>query len=307
MRLSKNKDLDDLLEEIKNDTTHGADYISNLALKVMIHLASKEYSESDDLMRDIRFYAREIIELRPSMSPLTSKIIELMHRIDPGLSLDEVRSQVKASARIIIRGSDDRLERIVKNLHSETGDIDSVFTHSRSSTVLGVIQGLGAKKCLCTESRPLFEGREMAKMLRDRGVDVTLIVDSAIGMFIDSAELALSGADSVLADGSVVNKVGTKVLALSALDAGVPFYTVCDTYKFNLLNYLGKDIELEEHDPEEVADIEGINVRNPYFEVIPSSLIKGVITENGLMTPSTIKDHMSEKIKNVESLLDYGS
>ena len=300
-----NKDHDTLVTEIKNDTTHGADYISNLALKAMVQLASEEYSETEKLMRDMRSCAREIIKSRPSMSPLTSKIVELMIRIDPGLPLDEIREQVKESAKDIMKGKDERLERIVEHLHKETGDIESIFTHSRSSTVFGVIRGLRAKEVICTESRPLFEGREMAKMLRDEGVDVTLVVDSAIAMFINKTDLSLSGADSVLADGSIINKVGTKLLAIAASDAGVPFYTVCDTYKFSLLNYLGKDIELEEHDPEEVADIEGVSVRNPYFEVTPSCLISGVITENGLMTSSNIKQHMSEKSDFVKLLLDY--
>jgi methylthioribose-1-phosphate isomerase len=93
------------------------------------------------------------------------------------------------------------------------------------------------------------------------------------------------------------------MLAYAANDQGIPLYVVCGTNKFNVLNYLGHKIQLEENPPEEVADLEGINIRNPYFEVVPKRLINGIITEQGLMNPMGIKKNMKEISKQVKPLL----
>lgn len=63
----------------------------------------------------------------------------------------------------------------------------------------------------------------------------------------------------ILADGSVVNKVGTRLLALAARDAGAPFYVVCETAKFDVISYLGEPPVLEEKESSEVAGgVEGV-------------------------------------------------
>ena len=177
-----------------------------------------------------------------------------------------------------------------------------MFTVSDSSTVMDVVLGLGAKNIVVTESRPQMEGRNLAERLAGRGVNVLLVVDAAAAMFMESADVAVVGADSVLYDGSFVNKVGTRTAALAARDQGVPFYVVCSTYKFNVMNYLGRGVELEEKDPAEVAEIEGVEVRNPYFEVVPARLVTGIITEMGVMEPLDIRGRMEEMRKQVEPL-----
>jgi len=101
--------------------------------------------------------------------------------------------------------------------------------------------------------------------------------------------------------------VGTRMLAHAASENGVPFYVLCDTLKFNVLNYLGQPVELEEKAPEEVAEPrENFRVRNIYFEVTPPELITAVITEEGFMYPLDIRRKMEELRKVVEPLLNPG-
>jgi len=52
------------------------------------------------------------------------------------------------------------------------------------------------------------------------------------------------------------------------------------------------DVEIEERDPEEVLYFgncrvapEGTEVENPAFDIIPSDLITGIITEEGILNP----------------------
>lgn len=296
-------DVEKLMRSIAADRYHGAEWLSNAALGTMIATALNASVETADELREaLRGYATRISESRPSMTPITNKLGMFYSRLPEGVPLNELRAAATRSASTMIRESRKGRSRIVENARSVLGEPGTVFTVSDSSTVADVVLGVGAKKVVVTESRPQMEGRNLAERLAGVGVNVLLVVDAAAAVFMESADVAVVGADSVLYDGGFVNKVGTRPAALAARDQGVPFYVVCSTSKFNVLNYLGRGVELEEKDPAEVAEIEGVDVRNPYFEVVPGRLVTGMITEMGVMEPLDIRRRMEEMRKQVEPL-----
>jgi len=301
--LSSIYDAEKLIQSIAVDRYHGAEWLSNAALGTMIAIALNASADDADELREVlKSCARRIAESRPSMTPITNKLGMFYSRLPEGAALNELRAAATKSASMIIKESRKDRSRLVENAKSVLGEPDTVFTISDSSTVADVVLGVGAKNVVVTESRPQMEGRNLAERLAGEGVNVLLIVDAAAAMFMESADVAVVGADSVLYDGSFVNKVGTRTVALAARDQGVPFYVVCSTSKFNVMNYLGRGVELEEKDPAEVAELEGVNVRNPYFEVVPGRLVKGIITEMGIMEPLDIRRRMEEMRKQVEPL-----
>ena len=296
-------DAEKLIQSIAVDRYHGAEWLSNAALGTMIAIAlNASADDADELRETMKSYARRIAESRPSMTPITNKLGMFYSRLPEGAALNELRAAATKSASMIIKESRKDRNRLVENAKSVLGEPDTVFTISDSSTVADVVLGVGAKNVVVTESRPQMEGRNLAERLAGEGVNVLLIVDAAAAMFMESADVAVVGADSVLHDSSFVNKIGTRTVALAARDQGVPFYVVCSTSKFNVMNYLGRGVELEEKDPAEVAELEGVNVRNPYFEVVPGRLVKGIITEMGVMEPLDIRRRMEEMRKQVEPL-----
>lgn len=296
-------DAEKLIQSIAMDKYHGAEWLSNAALGTMIAIAlNASADDADELREALKSYARRIAESRPSMTPITNKLGMFYSRLPEGAALNELRAAATKSASMIIKESRKDRSRLVENAKSVLGEPATVFTISDSSTVADVVLGVGAKNVVVTESRPQMEGRNLAERLAGEGVNVLLVVDAAAAMFMESADVAVVGADSVLYDGSFVNKVGTRTVALAARDQGVPFYVVCSTSKFNVMNYLGRGVELEEKEPSEVAEIEGVNVRNPYFEVVPGRLVTGIITELGVMEPLDIRRRMEEMRKQVEPL-----
>jgi len=301
--LSQLYDPERLLLSIAEDRHHGAEWLSNAALGSMIALALNATAGTADGLREaLRSYARRMAESRPSMTPITNKLGMFYSRLPEGVPLNAFRAEATKQASLMIRESRKNKGRVVENARNVLGEPGTVFTVSDSSTVADVVLGVGAKNVVVTESRPQMEGRNLAERMAGRGVNVMLVVDAAAAMFMESADVAVVGADSVLYDGGFVNKVGTRTTALAARDQDVPFYVVCSTYKFNVMNYLGRGVELEEKDPAEVAEIEGVEVRNPYFELVPGRLVTGIITERGLMEPLDIRRRMEEMRKQVEPL-----
>jgi methylthioribose-1-phosphate isomerase len=102
------------------------------------------------------------------------------------------------------------------------------------------------------------------------------------------------GADRVAANGDVVNKIGTYMLALAAQDNGVPAYAVLPTSSIDLAAATARQIPIEERDPAEVLEIQirgelvmprGATALNPAFDVTPHRLITAIVTEVGIVRP----------------------
>lgn len=295
-----------IVEAIADDRTHGAHRLSMKALEAMGEVASKATAETvEDLLELLFKTARLIATSRLSMAPITNNLSMLIHRLsmEPEAGLERLKELAMETVTNLIEASHMRKIEVVKNATRLLKGSQTVITISRSSTVEEVLTALSGHRVIVAESRPLFEGRTLAEELAGKGVEVTLIVDAAMGMFVDEADAALVGTDSVLADGSIVNKVGTKLLAIAAKEAGVPFYVVCDSSKFDVRSYMGEPLILETKDPTEVAeDLEGVEVRNPYFEVTPAYMITGIIAEQGLMRPPDISEYMESMKRFVSSL-----
>ncbi|MCB1669797.1 MAG: hypothetical protein R3F41_08710 [Gammaproteobacteria bacterium] len=121
-----------------------------------------------------------------------------------------------------------------------------------------------------TESRSGYEGRQLAAFAADLGIPVTFITDAQIALFVPTADKVVVGADTVLADGSIINKSGTTLMALAAHYYGVPFYVCAESFKQSSDNQLS----LEEMQAAELGYRQpGVKVRNVYFERVPAELI----------------------------------
>jgi methylthioribose-1-phosphate isomerase len=150
-------------------------------------------------------------------------------------------------------------------------------------------------KVYADETRPLLQGARLtAWELARAGVDVTVICDSACHLLFSRGmiDLALVGADRITLSGDFANKVGTLGVARSAAAAGVPFYVVAPTSTIDFGLEGGESIPIEERDPSEITDLcgkrtvpEGVRAYNPAFDVTPSELVSGFITERGLVGP----------------------
>ena len=180
-------------------------------------------------------------------------------------------------------------------------DGESVLMHSYSRTAMGILRKAAEEFGLrlsiyVTESRPIGEGLKAAEELAriGEGVRVKVMVDSAVRYFMKDVDRVIVGADAVAANGAVVNKIGTSVVALAAKEARVNFYVAAETYKFSPKTLIGELVPIEFRDPEEVVGREwlqehpNVEVLNPVFDVTPAEYIDAIITERGITAPQAI-------------------
>jgi ribose 1,5-bisphosphate isomerase len=183
-------------------------------------------------------------------------------------------------------------------------DGDRVMTHCHSTDAVACIEAAVEQgkelTAVVKETRPRKQGQITARELRELGVPVTLIVDSAAHRYLSDVDHVLVGADAIAADGSVVNKIGTAGLAVSARDRGTPVMVAAQTIKLHPDTMTGHtvDIEMREEsgviDSAERAEIGDLTVENPAFDVTPPRHVDAIVTERGQFPPESIVTLMRE-------------
>jgi len=186
--------------------------------------------------------------------------------------------------------------------HCNAGRLATVEYGTATSVMyLGHEKGYGFR-IYCDETRPLLQGARLTAFeLAMAGMEPTVICDNMVSslMMTGKVDAVFTGADRIAANGDSANKIGTSGVAIIAKHYGVPFY-ICAPYStIDMATPDGKGIEIEQRAPEEVTEMwytqrmapEEAGVYNPAFDVTDASLITGIITENGVLKPDSLKDH----------------
>ena len=156
------------------------------------------------------------------------------------------------------------------------------------------------------ETRPRNQGARLtAWELGQHGVPHTIIADNTGGHLMQHGmvDLVITGADRVTYTGDAANKIGTYLKALAAKDNNLPFYVALPSSTFDWVMTDGvNQIPVEERDSDEVRFIEGWEngavhkvrltpenspAANFGFDITPSRLISGLITERGICSASS--------------------
>ncbi len=270
------QDFHERITAIKDDREHGSRWLVRAAIVLLRDLASEDTFAEDERVQRVREAGRELAQARPVMAALAGAVGRILSSSASAAALtgaaeqllneyDRAIEQISAFARPYLRGT--------------------VMTHSLSGTTQEVLRACQPEleRIIVLEGRPLYEGRTLARALSGQGSALTLITDAQADIFLPMCRALVVGADSILADGSILNKAGTALLARAARDHGVPFYVLSETLKITPRTWTGDLALLEEHPASEVWEQPepGIAVRNFYFDLTPAELVTAIITEQG--------------------------
>jgi methylthioribose-1-phosphate isomerase len=160
---------------------------------------------------------------------------------------------------------------------------------------LGVIRSARDKdiSVVACETRPYLQGARLtAWECMQEAIPCTLITDNMAGYLMsrNEVDLVIVGADRIAANGDTANKIGTYTLAVLARRHALPFYVAAPLSTFDPKIADGSMIPIEERAAEEVTGYrgmrwapEGVEVRNPAFDVTPAELITAIICEKAVI------------------------
>jgi len=284
----------EILEDVKNDRSSGAWVVARKTVHCLEALA-KEKSDVGikELVNDVERVAREILQAQPGMAQLTNLFNVIFFTIESETSEDSLILSRK------ICGEATRFDEHSKNAVTKVAEFGAdlisrdsvVFAHSNSSTIFEIFKKAQDEdksfQVILTESRPICEGKELAQGLSNLGIQSLYLIDAAVGIGVERADIVLLGADS-LTENSLVNKIGTKGICLISREAVVPCYAACESSKFT-----PKKLSPKKERPRATKEVwdnpaPETSVENYYFDEVPLELFTGIITEDGILTPNEI-------------------
>ena len=268
-------DLEGKLKELSADNRSGALELLERGTGVLLELIERR-AAGEVLERA----ARRVMEAQPSMAPLLKVGWIALKATGGGLEAGELTERLRRFLREAREAPRLIAQRAAPLLRDR-----KVIVLSFSSTVIEALRRGDPREVLCAESRPLCEGVQTAQALAREGFTVRVGVDALVFGRVKEADLVMTGADAVTAQG-VVNKVGTYPLAVMARSEGRPFYVLAGFEKL-LPPELQEAFRIEGRPPDEVARVEGVRVENVYFDLTPLELITSFVTPRGLMDPKT--------------------
>lgn len=264
------------VRSIAADSEHGSSHLAIRALEVLRDRADALVA-SDESGEELVHLGRELRTIRPDMVALKVRVATaLAEGSDPAIVLDRAHAGITdayASSQAVAATAEAVLN---------TGR--SVFVFSRSETVLSVVDSVEPASITTTVAMPGGEGIDLAERLADE-YHVELAPDAAIATVLDeSVDVVLVGADGIDADGSVINKVGTRTVATVAEATDVPVYVCSSVAK------CGVNIGIKERLPASTIydGTAPITVHSSMVDRTDSSLVTGYVTDHGLLDATDI-------------------
>lgn len=267
-----------LLTGVREDHQSGA---TQLARRIL-HQLLAYVDESTPSAAALAHLIEELRTARPSMVVIGNSLELVRQR---WAEAPEQRRQPILEA---LRQLGSASAEIVRHARARLPANPVIMTHSASSVALALFRQMAEAgqpfAVICTQSSPGFEGHNLARALNDLAIPVTLITDAQMGLFVDKADVIITGCDTWLADGHFINKSGTRLLALAAKAAAKPFWVLADSFRNSDSSHTS--VNLEEMPVSELNGPQGtwITPRNIYFETIPEQLVSVRISEQGVFS-----------------------
>jgi ribose 1,5-bisphosphate isomerase len=288
---------------------------TNVALSAISFLS--EYTKRlklkkiDDFINALNKAREILIESRPTEPAMQNGLNYIMNKLEKckdQCTTDTISSLIETYKNEYKQMIEDSKKKIAiigarRIPDMPRGDEFIVMTHCHSSVVTGILkeakrQGKHYLKVINTETQPKLQGRKTANELIEAGIEVIHVVDSAMRWAVNHFEvdLILIGADSITSEGTVLNKIGSRLLALVAHEEHVPFYVASSLLKYNPVSQFGILEKIEMRDEKEIWDKapKGIKILNPAFETVSRRYIDGLITEAGIFASSHVHYYFSK-------------
>jgi len=293
--------VDQLCSDISELHIQGARNVAKAAVEALgIAVKQSKAKTREELINDILVTSDRIAGLRATEPMLDNLLRFFTQELQKERTPTDIKKRHLNLSKKFFSEMDANMEAIVGYGANLIREDSTVLTHCHSSTVEKMLvraHDIKRIKVICTETRPLYQGRITAKNLSRQGLDVTMITDSAVASMMKNVDLAIVGADVITAQGQLINKIGTSMIAAISYAYQTPLYSAAELWKFDPITKMGVARKIEERDSNELIidvkkkeaiEFKKIKILNPAFDVTEAKYINSFITEKGLVSPQDI-------------------
>lgn len=302
--------IEEIEKDIQNLNIQGATNVAIATLEGMKILAQESDEKSAVQLLEMFLKTGDRLSHARPNEPLAQNAIKYV-KYKVGERKNDLQS-LESMKQALLDYTDEYLEiisnskkDIINNSPQYIKLFENVLTHCHSSTAVSLIKSIAQGKdsfdAVCTETRPLFQGRKTAKSLLEAGISTTMIADSAAESFMIgrgslTVDALFIGCDSITMRGHCINKIGSWGIAMAAYYAEKPVYVVSPLLKLETeIPAEGMTIEVRE-DRELWEDApKDLKIFNPAFEFVDNRMISGFLTEFGVIKPKEVSSVAREK------------
>eukprot|EP00944_MAST-04C_sp_MAST-4C-sp1_P015146 g15146.t1 len=289
------------------------------------------------LVQDIRSAAEELTGCEELKSSIQLKagcalFLRYVTRMFGDGDFDACKKALIERGERFAEMSNESRQKIAKLGERFIRDGSTILTHGQSRCVIELLISAAKTKTftvLITEGRGIGTsdgcGYKTAEILIQNGIPCKIILDSAIAFTMEHVDMCLVGADGVIENGGIVNKIGTYQLAIVAKSFRKPLYVASETYKFARLYPLSQSdlpssryttgirpctklgISLSGTDDgtaEEQGGTGGtkplLNLDNPTSDYTPPDFITLLFTDLGVLTTAAVSDELIKLYQDTE-------
>lgn len=184
-------------------------------------------------------------------------------------------------------------------------DGDVILTFAKSSIVQQTLVEAYRKgksfRVIVVDSRPLFEGKNIARALANLGLEVQYSLIHGLSHVMKDASKVLLGAHAMMSNGRLFSRTGTALVAMTAKEVDIPVIICCESVKFTDRVALDSFVHNEIAPPDELVmqgdtastmskwrDVPNLQLLNLMYDLTPAEYINMVITEYGPLPPSSV-------------------
>ncbi len=247
------------LTSILNDTISGsAEILEKINSYIILHVSNKV--ELKSIMRQVKIQF-------PFFAGIQNYIL-VLRRLCEKKSFNEVIQFIENSKQEMGY----KFNLIFENAKCILQSNNKIISLSNSLTLkkffqIGFLQNL-TFKVFVLESLPGGEGKVLCSNLKKLGINAELLEDHQLSKEVIKIDTAIIGCDMISEDGSVINKIGSRLLAAKCKSVNKPFYVLGDKTKIvTQKRFLRRVKELNK------------NSGKALFESIEKELITQIITD----------------------------
>lgn len=309
--------VEETASKIRRMEIRGATAILRASLEAIREFAQR--ASDEELRAEFSRAIELLLNARPTEPAVRNALLYITYVFrEHKENVSEAREAVIGASQRFLQMLDDALSKVVEYGWRRIPNGGVIMTHCHSKTVVNILiraHREGKRFVVITsETRPLYQGRRTARELAEAGIKVYHIVDAAMRWAARrfKPDLALIGADAITSTGVVINKIGSKLLALVAREFDFPLYVATTLLKLDLRTVAGEYVPIEMRSPSEVWPDAPPNVEvlNPAFETVSPEFIDGIICEAGVIPPHDVLRVFKElypEIWNVSSTSHHAS
>jgi len=281
---------------------------------------------SKSLHRDLETGIKPMIQFLIDCRPLSISMGNAINYLKKAIISTAQMTEDQAKAELIRRIENFVIERIqladkviASHAITKINNGDVVLTYASSHVVELLLKTAFDEekdfRVVVVDSSPRKEGKELFTRLVQYGLQCSYVLINAISFIMKEVTKVFVGASTLLANGNVVSRAGTAVVAMVAYNNNVPVMVCCETYKFAervqldsiCFNELGDPDELLSatkgtseitHRLEDWRNNPKLKLLNLVYDLTPMKFVMMVITEIGMIPPTAVPVVIREYTQN---------